>query len=1226
MLKFILALILTLTLFQVKAQTCAIVSSDIVCKEELMNFDVTASAGIQSVVWDMGDATSSTQKNFNHKYSSAGIKNIKVTITLTGGGTCTASKQITVYKLPQFRTSLKSDNIYCLSQNKVCIIDSSIGGDAGINIKKRIILWDDGDQTLTNNPPMGHVVCHTYKNKGTFKITIELTNDKDCKAKKEVEIEILPDVIPVILVTPFSGCDSALAQFQDMTSKDTGEIISRKYDWGDGKNTITKSLLSYHYYKSSGFYKVSLTFVQRNGCRTSKDTLIEIILHQIKFNITKDAYRKCYGQEFRFENNDSLLDAFYEWKIGNKQIAGKLLYYSPPNLGKSLIELTITYGGCIKTFKYDSIEVVGILPDITVLNDEQCQNKDTVLFCEKDVRYGIKRVSFLWNFGDNLAPQCTTSRKNNINVNTKCNYATDSFGKHFYVNKICRKWKLTIKDLDYGCDGIIEGFINVVKPDTFTFAYDADRKCLGIKPEYRIFFYNTLCPSIEIKINTDSACGRNNFLPNTPVKYYQKTCDKNGWVTVGFAIKYGNKKIYRTPCDTSDYYIDPSRECYDTIWYHNWFRMLPEPDAMFDASGKCIPAKVKPIIYDSIQKDISFMIWNWGDNSKIDTFVVSPGDTILRPPEHIYKKAGAYNLYFLIENKNTCYDKFNNILLLGYEMNMNFDTIICPGIKVKFKEKINYLYNGTDFWHDPDRKLQGKETFKWDFGDGRGFANDTASPIVKFSSKGVFKIRLAAKDSSGCFDTLVKQIYVGGVSAGIKAINKKIVCDDIIQFFDSSYSDFKPPLDSIISYFWEFGDFRNASYLKDPFHFYKSFGEFTIFHRVENTRGCMDSVKLSIKIEGPEPKFDIVSDTVGCVPFTAEFKNTSSKTRDYIWYFGDPMKSKLSTNRDTNVKFTYTQPGIYYIYLFGSDSVVNPNAGNAIYYCKTTFPDSSTLKRIIRRIVVIPVPKVDFIVDSALCKGKPFTVNDKSDSIYQLYKWVLGKSDSVETINKTGKLNAHDTGNHIIKFTPTYTPQGPYQRACFDTINKIVKITEVIAAIDLIKDEFCPIFTFINKSTSYKTIKWDLGHAASGSENNIHYQNKVRHNYLPDTGTFYPCLYAENQHGCRDSVCMEFKVDFIIKAIFPNVFTPESLDGLNDEFDIVMENVELYDLSIYNRWGQKVYYSNMDGTRNDGINWTGKSDPVGTKCPEGTYFYIFKYKFKCEDRKREAHGTVTLIR
>lgn len=1215
-----------LLFFQSLAQTCTIVSADMVCKEELINFDVTASAGISSVLWDMGDATTSTQKSFNHKYSSSGVKTVKVILLLTGGDTCIASKQITVYEIPQFKNRLKPDNIYCLSQNKVCIIDSSYGGDPGITVKKRIVLWDDGDQTTTPNPDIGNVVCHSYLNTGNFKITIELTNDKDCKAKKEFDIKILPDVVPVFTIAGGHGCDSAKLVMEDITTKDTGEVVSRIYDWGDGNKTTTTSRIADHFYKLAGFYKISLTLVQKNGCRTTKDTVIEITIPEIKFNITKDAYRKCIGHTYRIEQNDRLLGAHYDWKYSGakKKVEGKVLEITP-GLGKTYIQLDITYDGCTKTFKYDSVEVVGIAPIIRVLNANQCSNKDTVYFWEADKRYGTKNVTFLWNFGDGGAPQCTTSRKTNTNVNANCNFTTDSIGKHFYVSGECPKWKLSITDHDNGCNYEEQGVINLVKPDTFLFNYTANRLCLGLKPDYKIFFNNSLCPSIEVKMNLDSACGRKNFGGYTTQHLYQQTCNPNGWVTVGFAMKYGDRRVFRNAYDTSDYFIDPTRECYDTVWYHNWYRLMEEPFPPFEVSGRCLPAVVVPVLLDRFQKNISFSYWNWGDNTKIDTLFSAKGASVIPLPKHIYKKAGSFTVSFYIENENRCYGTYTHPIILGFSMNMDFDTVICPSKKVKFNDKIFYQGSSKGYWHDALRRAQGKELMKWDFDDGRGFVTDTALPVVTFPAKGIYKIRLAAKDSSNCLDTLTRNIKVGGVYAGIKAVTKKIICNDILQFFDSSFSDFGPPADSIIKFYWEFGDKRNPSYLVDPYHYYSTYGQFTIFHKIENTRGCKDSATITIKIDGPEPRFDIVSDTVGCVPFTAEFKNTSAKTKDYIWYFGDSAKSKLSTNRDTNVTFTYTKPGIYYIYLFGSDSLINPNTGNSIHYCSTTFPDSTAINPPVRRIVVLPIPKVDFIVDSVLCKGKQFAVTDNSDPIYTRYKWVLEKMDSLETSNKTGMLNPKDTGIFTIKYTPYYTPQGPYQRYCYDTTKKNVRISEVSAAIDFVKDDFCPVYTFTNKSTGYKSVKWDLGHAASGDENNIKYDNVVTHNYIPDTGTFYPCLFVESKYGCRDTVCATLNVGFAVKLIIPNVFTPGNGDKLNDAFDIVTKEMEEYNLIIYNRWGQKLFETDIDGVGDDGNNWRGRQNSVSNLYPDGTYFYLFKYKFRCDDKKHEAHGIITLI-
>ena len=76
--------------------------------------------------------------------------------------------------------------------------------------------------------------------------------------------------------------------------------------------------------------------------------------------------------------------------------------------------------------------------------------------------------------------------------------------------------------------------------------------------------------------------------------------------------------------------------------------------------------------------------------------------------------------------------------MVGFESSMDFDSIICPGEEVIFKEKLNYLYDGTDYWHNAQRKQDNKETFKWNFDDGRGFMIDTAMPKIKFSISGIY--------------------------------------------------------------------------------------------------------------------------------------------------------------------------------------------------------------------------------------------------------------------------------------------------------------------------------------------------------------------------------------------------------------------------------------------------------------------------------------------------------
>lgn len=65
----------------------------------------------------------------------------------------------------------------------------------------------------------------------------------------------------------------------------------------------------------------------------------------------------------------------------------------------------------------------------------------------------------------------------------------------------------------------------------------------------------------------------------------------------------------------------------------------------------------------------------------------------------------------------------------------------------------------------------------------------------------------------------------------------------------------------------------------------------------------------------------------------------------------------------------------------------------------------------------------------------------------------------------------------------------------------------------------------------------------------------------------------------------------------PNVFTPNG-DGINDEFKLIDSKAQcanLFSITVFNRWGQKVYENNRVS-----FSWDGG------KSPDGVYFYIIE--------------------
>ena len=114
-------------------------------------------------------------------------------------------------------------------------------------------------------------------------------------------------------------------------------------------------------------------------------------------------------------------------------------------------------------------------------------------------------------------------------------------------------------------------------------------------------------------------------------------------------------------------------------------------------------------------------------------------------------------------------------------------------------------------------------------------------------------------------------------------------------------------------------------------------------------------------------------------------------------------------------------------------------------------------------------------------------------------------------------------------------------------------------------------------------------------------------------GDYTVCLIAGNEFNCFDTSCLEITI-FPSEIIIPNIFSPNN-DVVNDEFVIYGIN-DLFDIKIYNRWGNLVFDQNPYEN-----NWNGENSN-GKKLSEGQYFYILKN----DQEQIKLNGSVMLVR
>lgn len=115
------------------------------------------------------------------------------------------------------------------------------------------------------------------------------------------------------------------------------------------------------------------------------------------------------------------------------------------------------------------------------------------------------------------------------------------------------------------------------------------------------------------------------------------------------------------------------------------------------------------------------------------------------------------------------------------------------------------------------------------------------------------------------------------------------------------------------------------------------------------------------------------------------------------------------------------------------------------------------------------------------------------------------------------------------------------------------------------------------------------------------------------TTTYY--LTTTTEEGC---VAIDSVTIHVTDAWLPNAFSPNG-DGINDLFFLIPkdERVKLKDFSIYNRYGQRVFYS-----QDIKVGWDGYDD--GKPADLNVYFYLVRYIIG--EKTYTLKGDVTLIR
>jgi gliding motility-associated-like protein len=142
---------------------------------------------------------------------------------------------------------------------------------------------------------------------------------------------------------------------------------------------------------------------------------------------------------------------------------------------------------------------------------------------------------------------------------------------------------------------------------------------------------------------------------------------------------------------------------------------------------------------------------------------------------------------------------------------------------------------------------------------------------------------------------------------------------------------------------------------------------------------------------------------------------------------------------------------------------------------------------------------------------------------------------------------------------------------------------------------------------------WDF------ADGNVSFADNLTYSFT-EFGDYNVVLTAYNEIGCIDTASINIHVQEDEIVFTPNTFTPNGDEGNQVFLPIIAQGYKknVYELTIYNRWGEKLFESNQLD-----VSWDGKFS--GKFCPQGVYVYNVTVT-SLEGREYKYRGTVTLLK
>lgn len=981
---------------------------------------------------------------------------------------------------------------------------------------------------------------HIYSTEDTFTVSLIATSKEGCMDTAVHQMIVFPSPVAKFTMNDSAQCfDKNKYEFKNRTTISSGKL-TYFWDFGDGSGTGYKNPV--HTYTSADTFLITMIATSTLGCKDTiqKTAFVHIHPTPISAFSINDSFQCFDDNLFEFTNNSYLSSGVMSFK-----------WHFDDGDSSLLTEPSHVYGS---SGNYDIT--------LTVTSDWGCKSKTV------HTAYVNPEPHADFSVDDSM--QCLRNNTAKFTNLTSIDYGVLNYSWVFGDGLTS-----TQKDPDH----------QFPTHDTFQIRMIASSIADCHDTAYgQIFIYPM--PLVDFRINDNTQC-----LSQNSFSCFDESTIASGYLSqyiweTGDGGYYNSQNIVHSYLQEGNYDIKlalvSDYGCRDSIIKKVFIFPMPEADFNINDTTQCLNENYFSCIDSSTisSGSISSYLWDMDDGK---TYVQNA-------VYHTYSSANTYYIKYMVTSNQGCNDSMVKAVYVHPIPSVNFD----------INDQIQCL-DGNNFIYEDKTTISSGSIIDrlWDLGDGSQSTLGTVSH--NYSYYDTFEVKLISISSFGCYDSLMKTVFVNPMPIASFNVNQIAQCLSGNQFNFSNLSSI--PFGSITVNFWRFGDGSTASTVNAS-HTYLNDNPYSVRLTVSSQQGCSDSFTTAIVVYPmPEAEFTV---TNACLDENTLFNDASTINSPDVINSWEWKIDGISFSSLRDPPYLFSTPGIYKIDLEVSSN--NDCTGQTSGFVKIN--DHVVQNSLIRATVSD--------VNQVLLEWTPTSVG--SPSKYLIERSMDGVNFSL--LAEKSPLSI----SHVDRSANTSAFSYRYRIRVTDSCDFLTPYTNIGKTI-LLKvnaDGEAPELNW----TPYE--EWSQG--VSYQEVQLMDDHGVFNTVIsrtPDELSFidYQTVDLLNEYCYRikavenlTSVESYSNVACISVPLLiwpPNSFTPNN-DGVNDEFQVKGKYISSYSIQIFDRWGEMMFESN-DITK----SWDGKHKDQF--CQTGV-FYFRIVAFGTKEQQEIITGNISLIR